>query len=124
MADALELEAADRARVEALLDSLRVQVAQAAQQSPESLQVADRHARQQLVAVLPADRRDQFQEWMRGHHQRMMEHMRHGGMIRGGPTTGLSMMEAYSRHGGPERHDSHSGHGHVMDDSTPGSRRH
>ncbi len=124
MADALELEPGDRARVEALLDSLRVEVTQAARQSPESLQVVARRARQRLEAVLPPDRRGPFQDWMRGHHQRMMDHMRHGGMMGGGPTTGPSMgpsmMDRNSGHGGSERHERHGGH---MGDSTPGSRR-
>lgn len=75
MADALDLDSAQQARVAALLESLQASVVHAAQEGPASLQAAARDARRRLEEGLPPDRRERFRSWMSGHHERMMEHM-------------------------------------------------
>lgn len=92
---ALDLDPAERARVGAVLDSLRGEVATAAEQSPESLRVVARRARGRLEEAIPADRREAFRVWMQGHHQRMMQRM--GPMMRGG----MPMHEMMGPEGGP-----------------------
>lgn len=85
MADALNLDAAQRAQVAALLDSLALSVASAALEGPASLQAAARDVRQRLVHALPPDRRDRFARWMSDQYAQMMEHMCNDDMMRGAP---------------------------------------
>lgn len=87
---ALGLDAAQQARVRAVLDSLRADVARAAQAGPDSLRNVARRGRQRLEDALPADRRVPFQQWMQQHHARMMREMG-GGMRQGGPGMGRMM---------------------------------
>ena len=82
MADALDLDTAQQARVRALLSDLEASVAQAALEGPGSLQRAARDARRRLEAELPPDRRERFRDWMSGHHDRMMDHMCSDDMMR------------------------------------------
>lgn len=92
MADVLDLDAGERARVTAVLDSLETSVARAALEGPASLQEAARGARQRLEQALPADRRGRFQSWMSGHHARMMKRMCGERATRGEPMMGPGMM--------------------------------
>lgn len=78
MARSLELDPATRARVAAVLDSLRGEVAAAAAAGPGSLRAAARRARQRLHDVLPPDRRPAFRRWMKSRHREMMERMHSG----------------------------------------------
>lgn len=87
---ALDLDAAQAARVRAVLDSLRTEVVQAAQAGPDSLRDVARRGRQRLQDALPADRRASFQQWMQQHHARMMQEM--GGGMMQGPGMGPVMM--------------------------------
>lgn len=79
MARSLELDPAARARVAAVLDSLRGEVAAAAAAGPDSLRAAARRARRRLHDVLPPDRRPAFRRWMQSRHREMMERMHPGG---------------------------------------------
>jgi len=83
MARALDLDSAQAARVQAVLDSLRVEVAQAVREGPESLRSVALSGRRRLEEALPTDRRVRFQQWMQEHHARMMRRMG-GGMMRDG----------------------------------------
>ncbi|MBI4501265.1 MAG: hypothetical protein HY700_08905 [Gemmatimonadetes bacterium] len=75
LARALDLNATERVRVEALLDTLRPAISRAAFQGGDSLRWAARLAQQRLEAALPPDRRAQFENWMTDHHRRMMDRM-------------------------------------------------
>ncbi len=90
MATALHLDAAQGARVRAVLDSLQSEVARGAAEGPDSLRVAAERARRRLENALPPDRRPQFQQWMQQHHDRMMRRMR-GGAMGGGGMMGRGM---------------------------------
>lgn len=79
LARSLELGPDDRARVRALLDSLRDDVAGAAAAGPDSLRAAARAARRRLHEALPPDRRPAFRRWMEHRHRQMMERMHPGG---------------------------------------------
>ena len=87
MTAALDLDASEAARVRAVLDTLRVELARAAEAGPDSLGSAARRGRQRLEAALPAERRERFRTWMSEHHARMMGEMR-GGMM-GPPAAGM-----------------------------------
>jgi hypothetical protein len=82
LARALDLNPGEADRVESVLDSLQVQVADAFQQGPDSLRSVALRARARLEQALPPDRRGPFQDWMQEHHNRMMREMG-GGMMRG-----------------------------------------
>lgn len=99
MADALDLDPAQGARVRSVLDSLRVEVGQAVQSGPDSLRSVARRARQRLEEALPPDRRPRFREWMQDHHARMMRDMG-GGMMGPGQGMGPGMMRGRGRGGG------------------------
>jgi hypothetical protein len=75
MAEDLDLDAKQQARVRQVLDSLEAEIARAAIRGPDSLRTAAREALQRLERALPADRRSGFRNWMRGHNQRMMNEM-------------------------------------------------
>ncbi len=64
LAEALDLESDDRARVREVVDSLENAIARASAEGPASLRAAAQEARQQLEAALPADRRGRFRSWM------------------------------------------------------------
>jgi len=100
MGDALDLDDAQRARVDELLTDLEADVALAAQEGPASLQQAARDARRRLEAELPPDRRDRFRSWMGEHHERMMDEMCGDERMRG-----RSMM-----HSRDEHHDENERH--------------
>lgn len=85
MVTALHLDAAQEARVRAVLDSLHGDLARAAQGGTDSLVSAALQGRRRLEAALPPDRRQSFQAWMQQHHASMMEQMG-GGMM--GPRGG------------------------------------
>lgn len=87
MAEALRLDAPERARMRALVDSLQPDIARAAAQGPDSLRTATMHARQRIEDALPPDRRADFLRWLDARHARMMEHMR--GMMRRGMGPGM-----------------------------------
>lgn len=74
----IDLDTLTQMKVRLLLDSLEPDVARAAMQGPDSLQVAARRARQRLEAALPGDRREHFRLWMQGHRSRMMQMMGRG----------------------------------------------
>ena len=95
MAGALDLGTSERARVAALLDSLEPIVARAVVAGPDSLQAAARMARQRLEEVLPPDRRPRFRRWMSDHHDRMMDDMRGGNMMRWMPTMEPDVMRRW-----------------------------
>lgn len=77
MARSLDLAPADRVRVRRLLDSLEVEVAEAARSGPDSLRSVARRARIRLEGALPPGARLEFRRWMQSQHRRMMERM-HG----------------------------------------------
>lgn len=79
MTRSLELAPDERARVEAVLDSLEEEVAAAAAAGPDSLRSVARQGRHRLHEVLPADRRPAFRQWMQRHRREMMERMHPGG---------------------------------------------
>jgi hypothetical protein len=87
MAHALALDPAERARVGAVLDSLRPEIASAAAQGPDSLELATRRARRRIADALPPGRRAQFQQWLDARHSHMIQMMR-----RFGPGMGPGMM--------------------------------
>lgn len=75
MAERLDLEPSEEARVRALLDSMHAEVMAAAQAGPDSLLVMARSAHQRLEAALPPDARPAFRAWMAAHHEAMMQRM-------------------------------------------------
>lgn len=75
MATRLDLNAAEEARIRALLDTLHSEMTAAAQQGPDSLHSASRNAHQRIEAALPPDARVEFRAWLREHHRQMMERM-------------------------------------------------
>lgn len=75
MARSLELPPRERDQVRAVLDSLEDEIAAAAGAGPDSLRSVARRARTRLREVLPPDRRPAFGQWMRHHHQQMMQRM-------------------------------------------------
>lgn len=117
MAQALNLDAAQGARVNSVLDSLSAEVSQAVQGGPDSLRDVARRARQRLENALPPDRRASFQTWMQQHHARMMEQM--GGGIMGsgaGMTPGMMQSTDTTTSGmmGRRRMGTDSGRGGMM----------
>lgn len=80
MAGTLGLDPGERARVDAVLDSLRPEIVGAAAQGPDSLRAATRRARARIGEALPLARRPEFHRWLDTHHAQMME-----GMHRMGP---------------------------------------
>ena len=80
MAARLDLSAAERARIQALLDSLHTEILD---HGPDSLGTAARNAHRRIEAALPADARSEFRAWMREHHERLRGRM-HGGGRHGG----------------------------------------
>lgn len=80
MADALDLDASQNGRVRRVLDSLRADLARAAQAGPDSLRDAAQRGRRRLEEALPPDRRPHFEAWMDEHHARMMQMMGSGMM--------------------------------------------
>lgn len=97
MADALNLDATQRAQVAALLDSLELTVASAALEGPASLQAAARDARRRLVRAFPPARRDRFERWMSDRYAEMMERMCDDDVMRGGPAMMPEMMRGGRR---------------------------
>lgn len=81
MAQALDLDNAQQARVADLLQDLEIQVAQATREGPAALQEAARNARQRLEEEIPADRRERFRSWMGEHREWMSEQMCDDGMM-------------------------------------------
>ncbi|HZD80660.1 MAG TPA: hypothetical protein VE646_11565 [Actinomycetota bacterium] len=82
---ALDLDSTQRARVDAVLDSLQVEMTGAVTAGPDSLRSVARRGRQRLEDALPPDRRAPFRQWMQAHHARMMQYMGRGMM---GPDSG------------------------------------
>jgi hypothetical protein len=82
MAGALELGAAEQARVTALLDTLQSDISYAVSQGPDSLQAAARLARQRLEQALRPAVRSRFRQWMNENHEMMEVDRRNGGMRR------------------------------------------
>lgn len=80
----LDLSDAEAARLAATLDSVRASIHAAARAGPDSLRTAARRARARLEAAVPAERRDDFLEWMMERRRGMMGRM---GPMRG-PGTG------------------------------------
>jgi hypothetical protein len=90
LAEQLELDPSEAARVRALLDSMHAEVVTAIGQGPDALAAAADHARVRLEGALPPDARPAFRRWMEDHHRQMMERMgggpMHGpGLMRGMP---------------------------------------
>ena len=110
MAEALDLDSAARARLGTRLDSLGEHLARATAQGPDSLRAAARHAREQVEAALPADRRQPFRRWMDGHRDRMIQ------MMRGGRTEPM-------RHSGMQRTGIHDSVAPDSETSRPGRMR-
>jgi hypothetical protein len=75
MAEVLDLNSAQQARVVELLEDLEVRVTQAALEGPASLQEAAREARRLLEEEIPPDRRERFRNWMGEHRDWMMNEM-------------------------------------------------
>lgn len=75
LARSLELSPDERARVRAVLDSLRDEVAAAAAAGPDSLRAAARAARHRLHDALPPEHRPAFRRWIQHRHRQMMERM-------------------------------------------------
>ena len=95
LAEDLELDASQKARIDALLDSLRPVLERAAVQGPDSLQAAARMARQRLEEALPDDRRPPFERWMSDRQAQMMDDMRSGNMMRWTPMVNREMMQRW-----------------------------
>lgn len=117
MARSLDLAPADRARVQRLLDSLEVEVAEAAGSGPDSLRSVARRARARLEGALPPAARPEFRRWMQGQHRRMMERMHGPGAAPMHP----DMMGPTHRDGMGPRH--REGRGGMMRPDTPRGRR-
>ena len=77
MASRLGLSSEDEARLRVLLDSLHSEILAAVAQGPDSLRAAVRSAQHSIEAVLPAEARAGFREWIQEHHQQMRR--MHGG---------------------------------------------
>ena len=93
LADSLHLDAAERARVRQVVDSLDTAIVRAGAGGTESLQVTAACARLRLEEALPPNRRAAFRTWMQRHHARMMRMMEHSGMMRGmGGPSGRGML--------------------------------
>lgn len=81
----LGLAPSDAAHVQALLDSLHVEIGMAMQEDPDSLAPLVRSAQRRIEEALPPDVRPAFRDWMRAHHRQMrarmhgVDHMTGGG---------------------------------------------
>jgi hypothetical protein len=84
MAARLGLSSSEAARVQALLDSLHVDIHGAIPHGPDSLQSAIRDAQRRIEEALPPDARSEFRVWIREQHEHTMEHI--ADRIRGGRT--------------------------------------
>ena len=78
LAQALSLNSRQTAEISALVD-----ISEAIEHNPESLQVVAREARARLEDAVPFDRREGFRNWMDGRRSNMMDRMRGRGMMRG-----------------------------------------
>jgi hypothetical protein len=80
MATRLGLSSSEAVHVQALLDSLHVEIHEAIPRGPDSLRTAVRDAQRRIEAALPPEARSEFRAWMREHHARMMGRMHGAGM--------------------------------------------
>lgn len=75
LADRLGLAPEEEARLQALLDSVHVEVTAAAADGPEALRAATDRAHRTIAASLPPESRAAFHEWMQEHHEHMMHRL-------------------------------------------------
>jgi hypothetical protein len=75
LAAQLQLEPDVERRVRALVDSMFIEVANAAQHGPDSLRATARYAHERIEAALPPHARAQFRQWVNDHHDDLMSSM-------------------------------------------------
>jgi hypothetical protein len=77
MAERLNLDPGELARIRALLDSMHADVLVAARHGPDSLIAAARRAHERIEIALPPLARPEYRLWIQDQHRQMMERM-HG----------------------------------------------
>lgn len=99
LAYALNLNARQTEEIAALVDSIGWTISEAIEQHPDSLNAIVRQARQRLERAVPMDRQHRLQTWMDSRRAAMLDRMRSGGRMRGGPGRGRHL----SPDSGPRR---------------------